>query len=164
MDLMQAPQQITRPPPQRHLGMNGVSTQWPFLGLASIRFRSAGESRRVFPCRFHSCRHRILLLVSPFVLPAQRKIFSIRSYLHALGTVLGFYPSCAQMQPAKKETANPQRVPVRAVISQQETKDAKACVSHASKRRRRGDRDRKAGDRADRCPGALAAGDELAKE
>src|SRR5262249_61812904 len=64
----------------------------------------------------------------------------------------------------KKETATPKAVPVLAVISRQETKNAKACVSHASERGRRGDRDRKAGDRANRRPGALAARDELAKE
>src|SRR5262249_19545423 len=64
----------------------------------------------------------------------------------------------------KKETATPKAVPVLAIISRQETKNAKACVSHASERGRRGDRDRKAGDRANRRPGALAARDELAKE
>src|SRR5262249_31819743 len=64
----------------------------------------------------------------------------------------------------KKETATPKAVPVLAVISRQETKNAKACVSHASERGRRGDRDRRAGDRESRRPGALAAGDELAKE
>src|SRR2546428_3111616 len=107
MDLMQAPQKKARPPPQRHVGMNRVSTQWPFLGLVSARFPSAGESRRVFTCRFHPCRHRSLLLVAPASLPAQQEIFSIRSYLHALGTVLGFYPRCAHMQPAKKKLQIP---------------------------------------------------------
>src|ERR1700730_12888060 len=103
MDLMQAPQKITRPPPQRHVGMNRVSTQWPFLGFASARFPSAGGSRRVFPRRFHFCRHQALHLVAPVSLLTQQEIFSIWSYLHTLGTVLGFYPRCAHMQPAKKK-------------------------------------------------------------
>src|SRR5262249_13405749 len=64
----------------------------------------------------------------------------------------------------KKETATPKAVPVLAVISRQETKNAKACVSHASERGRRGDRDRKAGDRANRRPGAWGLGEGRAKE
>src|SRR5262249_39678893 len=95
-------------------------------------------------------------------LPARRQIFSIRSYLHACWTVLGFYPRCAQMQSAK--TTNPTAVQVRAVTSQQESQNAKACVSHASGRGRGCDRGCAASDRSDRRPSALAAGNELAEE
>src|ERR1700730_1617857 len=80
MDLMQAPQQITRPPPQRHVGMNRVSTQWPFLGLASARFPSGGESRRVFACRFHSCHHRTL--------PPRRTVLASRAAENIQYTVI----------------------------------------------------------------------------
>src|SRR5260370_9188396 len=103
MELMEAAEKKSGAPRQGDVGMNRVSGQWPFLGLASAGLPSAGESRRGFPCRFHSCRHRTLLLVAPASLPAQQEIFSIWSYLHALGTVLGFYPRCAHMQPAKKK-------------------------------------------------------------
>src|SRR5262245_11986387 len=43
-------------------------------------------------------------------------------------------------------------------------RNAKACVSHASRRGRGCDRGCAAGDRSDRRPGALAAGNELAEE
>src|SRR5262245_61335376 len=66
------------------------------------------------------------------------------------------------MQSAK--TTNPTAVQVRAVTSQQESQNAKACVSHASGRGRGCDRGCAAGDRSDRRPSALAAGNELAEE
>jgi len=83
--------------------MNRVSTQRSFLGVASARFPFTGESWCVSSCRFHSCRHLTLLLVALGSLPARQQIFSIGSYLQALETMLGFYPRCAQIQPAKKK-------------------------------------------------------------
>src|SRR5262249_18559404 len=99
---MQAPEKIAGPPPERHLGMDRPNAQRSFLGFASPGFPFAGKSPDVFSCRFRSCRHWAVLLVAPVPLPAQRQIFSIWSYLHASGTMLGFYPRCAQMQSAKK--------------------------------------------------------------
>src|SRR5262245_3257958 len=106
MDLMQAPQKKTRPPPQRHVGMNRVSTQWPFLGLASARLPSAGESWRVFACRFHSCRHQTLLLVAPASLRAAGNI--------QYTVILARTRDCVRLlstlradATGKKETANP---------------------------------------------------------
>src|SRR5215467_8163774 len=159
---MQAPQKIAGPPPQRHVGMDRAGAQRSFLGLASPRFPFAGESLYVFSCRLHSCHHWAVLLVAPATVFARRQIFSIQSYLHEPGTVLGFYPRCAQMQPQK--TANPTAVQVRAGTSQRESQNAKACVSHASGRGRGCDRGCETGDRSDRRPSALAAGNELAEE
>src|SRR5262249_52054108 len=57
VDLMQAPQKIAGPPPQRHVGMDRAGAQRSFLGLASPGFPFAGESLYVFSCRLHSCHH-----------------------------------------------------------------------------------------------------------
>src|SRR5262249_39380808 len=94
--------------------------------------------------------------------PAQRQIFSIWSYLHASGTMLGFYPRCAQMQSAKNYKSDG-GAGSGSYISAGEP-NAKACVSHASGCGRGRDRGGAAGDRSDWRPSALAAGNELAEE
>src|SRR5262249_37631659 len=91
-----------------------------------------------------------------------RRIFSIHSYLHASGTVLGFYPRCAQMQSAKNYKSDG-GAGSGSYISAGEP-NAKACVSHANGRGRGCDRGCEAGDRSDWHPSALAAGNELAEE
>src|SRR5262245_8293353 len=137
-----------------------MAFSWPCVGAPSFRRRVS--TRVSVPLSF----------LSPLNSPPRRAGLASRAAGNIQYTViLARTRDCVRLlstlradATGKKETANPYGVSVRAVISQQETKDAKACVSHASKRGRRGDRDCRAGERADRCPGALAAGDELAEE
>src|SRR5260221_5084754 len=77
-----------------------MAFSWPCVGAPSFRRRVS--ARVSVPLSFLSPSDSPPL-VAPASLPAQQEIFSIRSYLHALGTVLGFYPRCAHMQPAKKK-------------------------------------------------------------
>src|SRR5262249_56284707 len=80
----------------------------------------------------------------------------------ASGTVLGFYPRCAQMQSAKNYKSDGGAGSGSYIPAGEP--NAKACVSHASRRGRGCNRGCAAGDRSDRRPGALAAGNELAEE
>src|SRR5262245_50082662 len=123
--------------------------------VVGLFFRRQVSGRVFLPLSFLSPLGR-----PPF--PAQRQIFSIWSYLHASGTMLGFYPRCAQMQSAKNYKSDG-GAGSGSYISAGEP-NAKACVSHASGRGRGCDRGGETCDRSDRRPVALAAGNELAEK
>src|SRR5438067_1922017 len=102
MDLVQAPQKIAGPPPERHLGMNRTHAQCSFLGLASPDFPFASRSLHAFSCDLHPCRHWTLLLSAPLPLSRAASNIQYTVVLAGTGDYVRLYPRCAQMQSAKR--------------------------------------------------------------